>query len=131
MLKQEMIHSHIMVAIFCGWEPRKANKNFPNGYLHLKEEAEEDEFLVSNDTILEELPYATDWNYLMAAYDVFRTESEEEKYDKGAEDLMNIRDHIIDAILEYDIALAFKELVRGIDLTNQLKLQEHENTSNS
>jgi hypothetical protein len=37
---------------------------------------------------------------------------------------MKIRDSVIDAILDYNIDLAFKELVRGIETINQLYLEE-------
>jgi hypothetical protein len=124
MLKQELIHSHILVAIFCGWEPQKPNKGAPNGYLRLIEDGDFQD--VSNDTILEELPYATDWNYLMAAYDEYRNQAEEDRGDDQVPDssLMDIRDSLIEAILGVNIDLAFKELVRGVNVLNQLKLQE-------
>lgn len=125
MLKQELIHSHILVAMLCGWEPQKPNKEFPNGYLLMRgEEADEQDTKVSNDTIIEELPYGTDWNYLMAAYNVFRDIAEDQVDPESEEDLMKIRDSIMDAILDYNIDLAFKELVRGVDKHNQLKTQE-------
>ena len=40
MMKQELIHSHIIVAMFCGWEPKKPTKDDPNGYLALLEDNE-------------------------------------------------------------------------------------------
>jgi len=125
--KAELIHSHILVAMFCGWEPQKPTKtlifgeSYPNGYLKLMEG--DDLHLVSNDKILEELPYATDWNYLMTAYDKFRDAAEEGGTD-DKDALMDIRDTLIEAILDFNIDLAFKELVRGIETINQLKTEE-------
>lgn len=125
MLKQELIHSHILVAIFCGWEPQKPNKEFPNGYLLMRaNEGDEQDTKVSNDDILEELPYEKDWNYLMAAYDVFRTQAEEIDEDDVFKPVMNIRDSLIDSILDYNIEGAFKKLIEGVNQINQLKLQE-------
>lgn len=123
MLKQELIHSHILVAMFCGWEPQKPNKEFPNGYLKLEDETDPVE-IVSNDAVLEELPYQTDWNYLMAAYNIFRDIAEDQEDAEDEEDLMKIRDSIIEAILDYNVDLAFKELVRGVEALNKLKLQD-------
>ena len=121
MMKQEQIHSHIIVAMFCGWEPKKPTKDDPNGYLALLEDNEIHR--VSNNNILEEIPYATDWNYLMTAYDKFRDAAEEGGTD-DKDALMDIRDTLIDAILNFNINLAFKELVRGIETINQLKTEE-------
>lgn len=127
MLKQELIHSHIIVAIFCGWEPQKPNKEFPNGSLFLSTgDTPEDQNEVSNDDILGELPYATDWNYLMAAWEVFTQSNDTiSGADKKDIDLMEEIAHNVEtAILEVNIDLAFKELVRGVNALNQLKLQE-------
>lgn len=122
MLKQELIHSHILVAIFCGWEPQKPNKEFPNGYLLMRaEEGDEQDTKVSNDDVLEELPYQTDWNYLMVAYDRFRTQAEDLDLNTDKESIL---DNLIQAILNYNSDLAFKELLRGVNEINQLKLQE-------
>lgn len=124
MLKMELIHSHILVAVFCGWEVQKPNKTFPNGYLILKEEGEHPVF-VSNNEILEELPYGTDWNYLLPVYDIFRDAAENKEEDTTEADLlMKIRDILMDAILEVNIDLAFKELVRGIETLNNINLEE-------
>jgi hypothetical protein len=73
---------------------------------------------------LEELPYATDWNYLMAAYNEFRDQAENRIDQEDKHQIMKIRDSVIDAILDYNIDLAFKELVRGIETINQLYLEE-------
>ncbi len=117
MLKQELIHSHIMMAIFCGWEPQKPNKEFPNGYLKLDEET------VSNDAILEELPYQTDWNYLHAAWGLFIDANKELSHEER-EPIKELMINVEEAILDNDQDLAFKELIRGINYINQLKLQE-------
>jgi hypothetical protein len=113
--------------MFCGWEPKKPTKDDPNGYLAL---LEDNEIHRVSDNILEELPYATDWNYLMTAYDKYRTEAEhlDSVHAMGEDDdiipLMKIRDTLIEAILDFNINLAFKELVRGIETINQLKTEE-------
>lgn len=127
MMKQELIHSHIIVAMFCGWEPQKPNKEFPNGYVKLDEGLGEMNSLVSNDNILEELPYQTDWNYLMAAWKKF-DDSVETILDKDNSDteVRSIRNNMIDSILNVNLEIAFKELVRGVDYINQLTLQEDE-----
>lgn len=120
MLKQELIHSHILVAILCGWEPQKPNKEFPNGSMFLSTgDTPEDQNEVSNDNILEELPYSTDWNYFLAAWD---TLSEED----GEKEFIDILNNIEDAILDVNIELAFKELLRGINYLNQRKLHAEE-----
>ena len=121
MLKQELIHSHTLVAMFCGWELQKPNKMAPNGFITLDDEGTVTN--VSLDAILDELPYATDWNYLMIAYDKFRDAAEEGGTD-DKDALMDIRDTLIEAILDFNIDLAFKELVRGIETINQLKTEE-------
>lgn len=125
MMKQELIHSHILVAMLCGWEPQKPNKTYPNGHMRMRaDEGDAVDEIVSNDAILDELPYGTDWNYLMAAYNEFRDIAEGQEDPENEEDLMKIRDSIIEAILDYNIDLAFKELVRGVDKVNQLKTQD-------
>jgi len=130
MNKQELIHSHILVAIFCGWETEKPTNtpifgvSYPNGYLKIITDDGVD--LVSNDDILEELPYATDWNYLMAAWDVFRTQWIEDKDPEIDMEVDKIIQNIEEAINKVDLPLAFKELVRGIEALNKLKLEEHE-----
>jgi len=124
MNKQELIHSHILVAIFCGWETEKPTNtpifgvSYPNGYLKIITDDGVD--LVSNDDILEELPYATDWNYLMAAWDIYK---EDEVRDDNIVKMESITKNIRTAILSYNIDLAFKELVRGIEELNKLKLE--------
>jgi len=129
MKKQELIHSHIIMAIFCGWESRKPNKEFPNGYLYLKEESdeEEEEFFVSFDTILEELPYAEDWNYLMAVWGKFRDEclnNEDEDSRKTTAFFTEIEESIISVCFyNGDKDLLFRELIRGIEKFNEITNQ--------
>ena len=129
MQKQELIHSHILVAIFCGWEAARPNKTYPNGYLRLHSgDGDEMPETVSNENILEELPYGSDWNYLMVAYNEFRDIIKDQNDPENEEDLTQVKDSLAQAILDFNIDLAFKELVRGITMYNQIKIQEHEDS---
>ena len=123
MHKQELIHSHILVAMLCGWEPRKPSKLHPDGYMELEVEGQTLPEIVANDDILEQLPYSTDWNYFMAAWDTFE-ENQVVIGEDCTEELDTIRNNIVQAILCCDLELAFKEMVRGVNTINQLKLQE-------
>ena|SRR3972149_1674437 len=117
------IEDHKIVAIFCGWEPRKPNKEFPDGYLYLENDGIKE--TVSPDVITEELPYATDWNYLMEVWKILagqELEGEEEEIEKVNEVLKTIES----AILNVFIQLAFKEMIRAIRMIEELKLSENE-----
>ena len=125
MTEEENEHNHMITAVFCGWEARKPIKEYLNGYLELEEE-EVGCHVVSNDDILEELPYGTDWNYLLPAYNVYREKVKEEvDYDEVTiRKLMITLDDLTTAILYVDIDKAFKKLVTGIELYNTIKIAE-------
>ena len=125
MKKQELIHSHILVAIFCGWEACRPNKDFPNGYLKLEDDDDET-YKVSNDSILEEIPYQTDREYLTTAVKRFKEEitNEEISNEQPLPELQKISVEINAALGAGDYDRAFHELVKGVEKYNQFKLQE-------
>lgn len=125
MLNEDFIQGHIDMAVFCGWEPQKKNEEFPNGYLLMSLDNEIE--TVSVDKILEELPYGSDWNYLMVAWKNLKSVTKEDT-DLYSTEESNQMDEIWNRVSQYledvDIELAFIEVVSGIRFYNALKTKE-------
>lgn len=115
MRKQERIYSHIIIAVFCGWRVMPANTLYPYGYIQLDpDEGDEQPEIVSKDTIITDLPYETDWNYFMKAWDKFS-----ETVKDGDMEVAILASGVITCIVGADLSGAFRALVKGINYINK------------